>query len=145
MTARVSFDAPVSGPAYGRGFRAFATLAVLALLAYGARAVFVLLPEPPSRDGWYFLGSAAFALAGSWYFMVTARTTIDAQGIRQSGLIDRQTGWDEIGYARVRGPSFSRRLVVRNLAGRFRYYYGGTPELAAAFERIAAAYPRKPR
>lgn len=142
MTARVAFDAPVSGPAYGRGFRVFATLAVLALLAFGARAVFVLLPEPPSRDGWFFLGAVVFALIGSWYFMVTARTTIDAQGIRQSGLIERRTAWDEVRHARVRGPGFSRRLVVRNVAGRFRYYYGGTPELAAAFERIATAYPR---
>jgi hypothetical protein len=142
MTARVTFDAPISGLAYGRGFRVFATIAVLALLAYGARAMLVLPPEPPSRDGWYFLGAIVFALVGSWYFMVTARTTIDAQGIHQSGLIERRTGWDEIGYARVRGPSFSRRLVVRNSAGRFRYYYGATPELTAAFERIAAAYPR---
>lgn len=141
MTARVTFDAPISGPAYGRGFRVFATVAVLALLAYGARMV-LALPETPSRDGWYFLGAVVFALVGSWYFMVTARTTIDAQGIRQSGLIERRTAWDEVRYARVRGPAFSRRLVVRNIAGRFRYYYGGTPELVAAFERIAAAYSR---
>lgn len=142
MTARVSFDAPVSGPAYGRGFRALATVAVMALLAYGARAVFVLAPEPPSRDGWFFLGAVVFALLGSRYFMITARTTIDARGIRQSELTERQTGRDEVRSARVRGPAASRRLVVRNVAGRFRCYYGGTRDLVAAFERIAAAYPR---
>ena len=142
MSARVPFDGHVSGPAYGRAFRLFATAVLLALLAYGARVVLVLPPEPPSRDGWFFIGAVVFALLGSWYFMVTARTTIDAHGIRQSGLIERRTDWSEVRYARVRGPSFSRRLVVRNIGGRIRYYYGGTPELVAAFERIAAAYPR---
>jgi len=144
VTARVPFDSPVSGPAYGLAFRIFATVAVLALLTYGARVVFVVLPEPPSRDGWILLGAAAFALIGPWYFMLIAMTTIDAQGIRQSGLIERKTDWSEIGYARVRGPSFSRRLLVRNIGGRVRYYFGGTRQLHAAFDQIAAAYPRRP-
>lgn len=135
-------ESPVSGPAYGRGFRVIATVAVVALLAYAARVVLVLQPELPGSDGWVMLGAVTFALVGSWYFMVTARTTVDAQGIRQSGLIERRTGWDDIRYARVGGFAFSRRLIVRNAAGRFRYYFGGTTELVAAFERIAAAYPR---
>ena len=144
MTERVLFDAPVSGPAYGRAFRVSATVAVLALLAYGARVVFVLLPEPAGRESWIILAAATFGLVGTWYFMVTATTTIDAQGIRQSGLVERKTAWSEVWHARVRGPAFSRRLVVRNAGGRFRYYYGGTAELLAAFDLIAAAYPRKP-
>jgi hypothetical protein len=143
VTETALFADPVSGPAYGRTFRLFATLAVLALLAYGVRVVFVLLPEPPSREGWIVLGASTIALIGTWYFMVTARTTIDAQGIRQSGLVERRTDWSEIWHARVRGPAFSRRLVVRNVGGRFRYFYGGTPELLAAFDVIAAAHPRK--
>jgi len=145
MTTHALFAAPVSGPAYGRAFRVFATLAVLALLAYGVRVVFVLLPELPSREGWIVLGASTFALIGTWYFMLTAKTTIDAKGIRQSGLVERKTEWSEIWHARVRGPAFSRRLVVRNVGGRFRYFYGGTPELLAAFGKIADAYPRKPQ
>ncbi len=141
MTARVAFDAPVSGPAYGRGFRAFATAMLLALLAFGARVLWEQLPTLARGGGW-FLGAVVFALLGTWYFMVTARTTIDAQGVRQSGLIERSTAWDEIRSACVRGPAFSRRLVVHSSLGRLRYYYGGTPDLLAAFERIAAAYPR---
>jgi len=143
VTEHALFDAPVRGPAYGRAFRVFATVTMLALLAYGGRVVFVLLPEPPGRESWIILAAAAFGLIGTWYFMVTARTTIDAQGIRQSGLVERKTDWSEVWQARVRGPAFSRRLAVRNVGGRFRYYYGGTPELLAAFEMIAAAYPRK--
>jgi hypothetical protein len=83
-------------------------------------------------------------LIGPWYFMLIATTTVDTQGIRQSGLIERKTDWGEVGYARVRGPSFSRRLLVRNVGGRVRYYFGGSPQLQAAFDQIAAAYPRRP-
>lgn len=134
-------ESPVSGPAYGRGFRVIATVVVVALLAHGARVVLVLRPDLPGSDGWMLLGAATFALVGSWYFMVSARTTVDAQGIRQSGLIERRTGWDEIRTARVGGFALSRRLVVRTAAGRFRYYFGGTAELVAVFGQIASAYP----
>jgi hypothetical protein len=143
VTASALFAVPVSGPAYGRTFRAIATLAVLVLLVYGARVVFFLLPEPPSRDGWIFIGAAAFALVATWYFVVMAHTTIDAQGIRQTGLIDRKTQWNEIWHARVGGLPFSRRLIVRTTGGRLRSYFGSTPELLAAFAQIAAKYPRR--
>ncbi|MGE5338817.1 MAG: hypothetical protein ACM3PU_13390 [Gemmatimonadota bacterium] len=143
MSARVSFEPPVTGPAYGRGFRAAAAFAALGLLAWGARTVLALGIGRGDGDGWIVLGAAAFALLGTLYFMITSRTTIDAQGIRQSGLIERKTEWSDILYARVRGPAFSRRLVVRSVNGRFRYYFGGTRELLAAFDQIAAAYPRR--
>ncbi len=143
MNVRVSFESPVTGLAYGRGFRVAATLAVLALLVWGTRMVLVLGIGPGNGDGWIVIGATVFALLGTWYFMITSRTTIDTQGIRQSGLVERRTEWSEILHARVRGPAFSRRLVVRGVNGRFRYYFGGTPELLAAFDAIAAAYPRR--
>jgi hypothetical protein len=64
--------------------------------------------------------------------------------VRQTGLVERRVAWDDVWYARAGGFAFSRRLVVRTIHGRIRYFFGGTPELHAAFARVAARYP-KPR
>lgn len=142
MAPPVPIDAAVSGPAYSQSVRLMATLAMLGLIAYGARLL-LTMPEAPSRDGWIFIGAVAFTLIGTWYFMVAGRTTIDTDGIRQTGLIERKVEWSEIRQARVRGFAFSRRLIVYRIGARFQVYHAGTPELASAFEKIAASYPRR--
>lgn len=139
MTAASDFAQPVSGRAYSGAFRVLATAVTAGLLLYGARVV--LGAPDPSRDGWILIGAIAFALIGTWYFMMVSVTTIDADGVRQSGIIERKVAWSEILHARVRGFAFSRRLVVRTIGGRYRFFYGGTPELLAAFARVETAFP----
>jgi len=72
--------------------------------------------------------------------MFTSTTTIDDKGIRQSGLVEKKVEWSEVYSARLLGPRFARRLMVRTINGRFRFFFGGSPELQAAFARIAESY-----
>lgn len=143
MTAReLDFSTPVRGPAYGPAFRAVATLIFVAVLASAARAYLALPDEGQAEHGWGLLLVGLAALAGSYYLLMTSTTTIDAQGIRQSGLLEKKVAWAQVEAARLGGFAFSRRLVVR--AGgslRPKVFFGGTPDLIAAFQRIAAAYP----
>lgn len=140
---RPDFSSAVSGPAYGRGFRILATAIFVAVIAAGVRAYLGLPDDPGAKRDWSLLAVAAIALAGSYYLLMSATTTIDAKGIRQSGLMERKVEWEQIEAARLGGFSFSRRLIVRAGFGRAKVFFGGSPELVAAFEKIAAAYPRR--
>lgn len=137
------FSEPVSGPAYTRGFRAIATAILLAVIAMAMRAWLNLGPSEQQNQTFSMLTLGLAVLAGSYWFLVRSQTVIDAQGLRQSGLMDKKVDWNEIMVARMGGFWISRRLVVRTTRGRFRAFYGGTPQLLAAFERIAAAFPRR--
>ncbi len=137
------FSQPVSGPAYGRTFRALATVLLLAVLAMAIRATINLPSDGQASQGYLILSVGFVALVGSYWVLLRSTTTIDATGIRQSGLSDKKAGWNEVRTARLFGPPFARRLMVRMTNGRFKFFYGGSPELMEAFARVAQAY--KPR
>jgi hypothetical protein len=137
----LDFSTPVRGLAYGPAFRALATLIVVVVLASAVRAHLTLPDEALAQQGWGPLLIGLAALAGSYYLLMTSTTTIDAQGIRQSGLLEKKVVWAQVEAARLGGFAFSRRLIVRAGSLRPKVFFGGTPELVAAFQRIAAAYP----
>jgi hypothetical protein len=141
----VDYRAPTTGAAYGPAFKILATIVTFGLLGYGAWLLNTAASGPISSAGWTLIGACALLMLGTWTLMLRAVTTVDARGIRQSGLVERSLGWDDIWYVRVVGFSFSRRLRVRTINGRFKYFYGGTPTLHAAFARVAARYPKPGR
>ena len=134
------FSSPVSGPAYGRTFRALATAMLLAVVAMAARATLYLPLDDAAAQGYWMLGLGMLALVASYWVLIRSTTTIDAAGIRQTGLTDKKIVWNEVHSARLFGPPFARRLMVRTANGRFRFFFGGSPELLDAFARIARAY-----
>jgi hypothetical protein len=136
---RPTIDVPVRGPSHGRSQRAIASLAVLVGLA-GLARVAATVPAATDGNGPWMLVTIAVALLGSYYFMMTATTTIDADGIVQTGLPNRRLRWEDVAYAHVGGLPFARRLRVRTASGRRVAFAGASPELLAAFERVAAAY-----
>ncbi len=136
------FPQPVSGPAYGPVFRGAATAMLLVVLAMALRATLDLPADEAARQGLWVLGIGLFALVCTYWVLMRSTTTIDAQGIHQSGLIDKRVAWSEVRSAWLFGPPFARRLVVRTDRGRFRFFFGGSPPLLAAFERIARAAQR---
>jgi hypothetical protein len=136
------FERPVSGPAYGRFFRVLATAMLLGVLAMAVRATLRLPDDAAAAQGYWLLGIGFLALLASYWVLLRATTTIDAAGIRQSGLTDKKVTWNEIRSARVFGPPFARRLMVRKASGRFVFFFGGSPELLAAFARIVQACQR---
>lgn len=134
------FTTPVSGPAYGRTFRVLSTAMLLAVLLLGVRATLLQPADAAAGQGLWILGLGTVGLVASYWLVISATTTIDAAGIRQSGMIERRVVWSEVYSARLFGPPFARRLMVRTANGRFRFFFGGTPQLLDAFARIAQAY-----
>lgn len=141
-----AFATPVSGASYSVSYRLVATLLCAAVLAQGVSVAtrgpgFVAFGTNASL--WF--GLALLAMLGTYTLMMRAKTTVDAVGIRQSGLMERRVDWAELQSARLAGFAFSRRLVVRSSFGQYRVFMAGTPALIAAFERIAASYPAPAR
>jgi hypothetical protein len=129
-------ETPVHGPAHGRAARLLATVVVLLVLG-GLLRLVLSTPEAVGAP----LLLAVLVLLAPYGMLMLSTTTIDAEGIRQTGLPERRLRWDPLAQARVGGSPFARRLRVRTVAGRRIFFAGGTAELEAAFERIAAAYP----
>jgi hypothetical protein len=142
MTEPPDFTRPVSGPAYGRTFRVLATAMIAFALLMAARATVSLPEDQQAAQGYWILGLGLIALLGSYWVFLRSTTTIDAAGIRQSGLTDKKVAWREIYSARLFGPPFARRLMVRTVNGRFRFFFGGSPALLEGFARVAQAYRR---
>jgi len=133
------FATPVTGPAYGRATRLFATATVAALALLSWRVL-------SRTEGWadadalWLLGLSGLAVLGSWWQMMSSTTTLDSEGIRQSGWIEKRMSWDEVSFAKLLSPRLAPRLVIKARLGRPRAFYAGNAELGAAFARVAAAY-----
>ena len=139
-TTPPQFPQPVSGPAYGRVFRGIATAMLLFVLAMAVRAALQMPRDEAAMQGFGLLSVGLVGLIGAYWVLMRSTTTIDAAGIRQSGLIEKKVEWGQLHNARLFGPPFARRLIVRTTNGRFRFFFAGSPELLAAFARIAQAY-----
>lgn len=136
------------GPAYSPWFKMLATLVTVALAGYG---ISFALRYSLMDYGWgvrlLFL-AAMLMLALSYIGFLRSVVTIDAEGIRQTWLWNRQARWDEIRSAKLIGIPLAGwvsppRLVVRT-GNAFTTFNGGTPELLAEFARISLAYQIKP-
>lgn len=129
---RLAFAVPVCGPSYGPLMRVLSTVVVLVLAGLAAR-VLLRTEGWAGSDAWWLLGGTGLAVLASWWQMLAARTTLDEQGIEQSGLIVQRMRWDEVALARTRGS----RLLLKASVGRFRVFHGGNAELRAAFAQVA--------
>ncbi len=138
----------LTGPAYSPWFKMLATLVTVALAGYGLSFA---LRYSLLDYGWgvrpLFL-AAMLMLAMSYVGFLRSEVTIDADGIRQTWLWNRQARWDEIRSAKLIGIPLAGwasppRLVVRT-GNAFTTFNGGTTELLAEFARISLAYQVKP-
>ncbi len=136
------FPSPVVGPAYGRSARLLTGALVLALAALTVRVLW-RTEGWASADAFWLLGLTGIAVLASWRQMLASTTTIDADGIRQSGWVDKSMRWDEVVLARQLTPRLAPRLMLKAKLGRPRAFHAGSAELEVAFARIAAHY-RKP-
>ena len=139
---------PLTGPAYSPWFKMLATLVTVALAGYGVSfAVRYALMDYSWSVRILFI-AAMLMLALSYVGFLRSTVTIDAEGIRQSWLWNRQASWDEIRSAKLIGIPLAGwlsppRLVIRT-GNAFTTFNGGTPELVAEFARISIAYQVKP-
>ena len=139
MIAPPDFTTPVRGPSYSIPIRVITTAIVL-VVAYSTLRWW----EMPATEGWASPGvmvfvATLFGTIGAGILMLRSVTEIDADGIRQSGLVNRQVAWGQIASARVARWGATRLIVRRHGGPFFSVFHGGTPELRAAFERVAQA------
>jgi hypothetical protein len=140
-------EQPVSGPAYGGPFKIASTAIVLILLGYGFA---IALRFPMFAYGFgvkVLLVGATSLLLASWYWFLKGRTTIDAQGLRQTAMIDKQVRWDEVRSAKMIGVPFlgwlfPPRIVIRT-GNSFTTFNGGSRALLIEFAKISIAYQLK--
>lgn len=146
----MSFYVPhksVTGPAYSRGFKVFATIVTLALAVYGV-SVAMRFSLPAFGFGVKALLACAGAmLAISYYWFLRAETTIDSKGIRQSWVYTREVDWQDVRGARMIGIPFLTwlfppRLVVRT-GNAFMTFNGGTQDILVEFARVTLAFRMK--
>ncbi|MES2019143.1 MAG: hypothetical protein V4484_21830 [Pseudomonadota bacterium] len=134
----------VSGPAYGKGFKVLATVLTAMLLVYGASVTwrFPLLTYGFGVKA--LLAGAVAMLAVSYYWFLRARTTVDATGIRQSWMYDKQVEWEDVRGAKMIGIPhlswlFPPRMIVRTGTA-FTTFNGGSQEVLIEFAKISLAY-----
>ena len=139
--------ATVTGPAYGGGFKLVATLLTVVLLGYG---VSIALRYPLLSFGFgvkaLLLGAGAMLLV-SYYWFLRSRTTIDADGIRQSWVIDKRVDWRDVRGAKMIGIPylswlFPPRMVVRT-GNSFTTFNGGSRDVLVEFAKISLAFQMK--
>ena len=111
-------DKAVSGPAYGAGFRVFATFVCAALLLYGVSIAWRFPVMAFGIGVKLLLIVSGCMLAISYYWFLRARTTIDANGIRQTWMYDKHVEWRDVRGAKMIGIPymswlFPPRMVVR--------------------------------
>jgi hypothetical protein len=134
----------VSGPSYGPGFKALATLMSLVLLGYGA-SVALRFPVMSYGVGVKLLLVASVLMLGvSYYWFLRARTTIDAAGIRQTWVYDKKVEWADVRGAKMIGIPymswlFPPRMVVRT-GNAFMTFNGGSQDVLVEFARISIAF-----
>jgi hypothetical protein len=132
------FAQPVSGPAYRTSAKWMIGSTVLSLFTYGAQ-VLAARDDVPWQMLVLLAASAGVVLLSTWY-MLTGRTTIDAEGIRQDWIFAKAWRWHEIVHAKHLRLPFTSRLVISTGTGPLKAIHGGCRELDDAFRTIAAAY-----
>jgi hypothetical protein len=135
----------ITGPAFSAWFKMLATLLSLALIGY---VISFLLRYPSLSDGaQLFLLAAIAVVVLYWRDFLRATLTINADGIRQTGWLVQQVGWDDVRGARLIGLSrlgwlMPPRLAVRTGTG-FHTFNCGSFELFSELQRISLAYQLK--
>jgi hypothetical protein len=140
-------DHAVVGPAYSRWFKATATLVSIVLMLYG---VGVTLRFPVLSYGFgvkMLLLASALMLMVSYYWFLRSTITIDARGISQTWLYNRDVEWRDVRSAKMIGIPyagwlFPPRLVVRT-GNSFTTFNGGTQEILIEFAKISLAFQVK--
>ncbi len=140
-------DKAVSGPAYGVGFRVFATFMCAALLLYGVSIAWRFPVMAFGIGVKLLLIVSGCMLAISYYWFLRARTTIDATGIRQTWMYDKHVEWRDVRGAKMIGIPymswlFPPRMVVRT-GNAFTTFNGGSQEVLIEFARISLAFQMK--
>ena len=132
----------MQSPAFSWAFKLLATAIV-----FGAAVWLALLwgdksPAAVSRSAamtWFAAG--VLLMLYTWWHIVTGRTRLDTELLRQTWVWDKKMELRELAYAkliRVRGLDWliAPRLYVRTLMGKFSVFYACDENMINDFERL---------
>ncbi len=134
--------AGVEGPSFSNAMKALATLAMLAL----ARAAWNMVAEgvwsTMDRSSQLVMGAAMLVIAAAYGGMLTGRTSIDGQRIRQTGLWTKEVRLAELTQVKliaVPGLTWliAPRLVVRAGGLAMTTFHIADSRVLAAVRRLA--------
>ena len=130
---------PMNAPAFGWVFKVLAWFILLSLLAWFWR----LNLDWNSRQG--ALSAVVWAMMAFivWHIQ-RSRTSLDTEAIEQTWMWQRRVTLRELAYVkvmRIRGLEFliAPRIYVRNLAGKFSFFYCSNRAMLDQFTRLADA------
>jgi hypothetical protein len=91
--------------------------------------------------GWFVL-AWALLVCTAWFVLIS-RIRLDASGISQSWMWAKHFDLDDLAVAqliRIRGLEWliAPRLYVRNLAGKFNFFYVADPTVMAELDRLCS-------
>ncbi|MGB7181201.1 MAG: hypothetical protein WA888_05265 [Burkholderiaceae bacterium] len=138
MEPEQRFATPVTGPAYGWFTRTLACAITAMVVLF---AVFLLLKTEDlgSPMVLLILGGAA-AMSWTTYYILTGKTTIDSEGVRQDWFSGKTYKWDEIRKVSMLRLPMATRLVINTGKPPFKAVHSGSPVLTEAFEEIVRIY-----
>jgi hypothetical protein len=137
---RARFAQPVRGPSYRPAAKWMVVSTLVTLAAYGAQVMSRV--GSPSWTILVLIGAGAFVLLSTTWYILNGNTTIDADGVRQDWLFEKNYPWSQVMHARRLRVPFTSRLLVRMGAGPIKAIHSGNAELDAAFTDITAIYAR---
>ncbi len=132
------FAQPVSGHSYGQTLRLIA-FAVTALAVVFAAFAWFSSARPDTTVLLMPFAVALGMIVCCWY-IVTGRTVLDRDGIRQEWVTPKNYRWDEIYRARIIKLPLNTRLMLNTGKPPFKMIHAGTDELEQAFEEVARLY-----
>ena len=149
----MSFAVPdLSRPVVGPSFTWLIKMAASALLAWLA----ALAWHPQARAGYEQMSLAGqlmmiaclFVVLACYVFVMVGKTTLDAQGIRQSWVWPKRMQWSETVSARFIGMPFVTwlfppRLMLKKANGSYTIFNGGTAELHRLFAEVTVAIQKR--
>ena len=132
------FATPVTGPSYRIAAKATVLATIVGILVIAARTA-----DQLTAMTWpmmVLLVTVFLGMVVTGWYMLTGRTTIDADGIHQDWMAPKHYGWDQIARARRVRLLVTSRLLISTGNGPMKSIHGGTPELDEAFAEIVAYY-----
>ncbi len=132
--------------AFSLPFRLLATVLVFGLEVWMYQLWQAGRLTPPGLSTAAALGwplAAVLLMLYTWWHIVTSRTTLTADRLHQSWVLDKKMELRELAYAKlIRVPGLdwliAPRLYVRTLLGKFAVFYAADPAMLAEFHRLIA-------
>ncbi len=132
MTPEERFVEPISGPAYRTHTKLFTLGLVVTIFAFGIRNM-TSQTQQISHAFLFVIACALLVIGVTTWYIFTAKTTLNKDGIKQDWFFPKQFTWQQITRVKFIRLPFSSRLLIVCGKGPFKAVDSGCKELDEAF------------